>query len=309
MPDVTEQTDPRQRVGIQHREAEELRGESRAHLCRCRPGRHDALLIEARLAIVFQPPDVVRVDAGTARAPDAAQLVLRIEVEDVDAAVAIVVRLLADRHDRVAVLSPRAAVTRETVVVILLERLHAAAVVLHLRRDQLAENPGEHHQDHARARDPHRDTRDGHARCTHDDELHGPRHVAEREQRSDQRRDRQHVEGVFRQVQPDVQECVFERVRADTDLVLLRDEDVQAAQREQHEHDEQRGAEHGTHHVAAEYRGHAGTATGRGLPGGLSRTSSHSPTHNAIACTHHIPTSWGTTPLSTQVRAAAISCE
>ena len=52
-------------------------------------------------------------------------------------------------------------------------------------------------------------------------------------------------------------------------------------------------AEHGADHVAAENRGHAGTATRRGLPGGLSRTSSHSPTHNAMACTHHDPDELG----------------
>src|SRR5687767_15164322 len=102
---------------------------------------------------------------------------------------------------------------------------------------------------------------------------------------------------------------MLERVGTGADVVLLRDEQVKAAQRQQHEHHEERRAEHGTDDVAAENRAHAGTATARGRPGGLSRTSSHKPTHNAIACTHQIPTSSGTVRSSTQVRPASSSSE
>src|SRR5262249_47273214 len=116
VPDVTEQALPRQRLRIEHGEPEEFRRQARAHLRRLRALRHDAIVLDARLAVVLQAPDVVGVDARAARAPDAAQLVLRVELEHVHAAVAAVAGLLADRDDRAAVLGPGAAVTGQAVV-------------------------------------------------------------------------------------------------------------------------------------------------------------------------------------------------
>src|SRR5690606_16546387 len=96
-----------------------------------------------------------------------------------------------------------------------------------------------------------------------------------------------------------------ERPRAD--VVLLRDEQVETAQNEQHGDDEQRVPDDRAREIARQNGGHAGSLGARlNQP---SRASSHKPTASAMPCTHHIPTYSGTRPLSIQARLASRSSE
>jgi hypothetical protein len=193
--------------------------------------------------------------------PDGAQAMIGRELEDRHATELPLARLPCGIDDEIAIAHPRPAVAAEGDVRELAERLLLFRGLLQLRREKLADTDGNDHQNRPgherRSGDTHRRDAGG---ANHRD-LAAASERAESHERTEQRRDRQELPGLLRQIQQDVQNRVLRGVTADADVVLLPDEQKQRAQHQQQQRPHADGRENGADEIAIQ-RVHAGTASG-----------------------------------------------
>jgi len=240
--------------------------------------------------------------------PDREQLVIRRQLEHLHAAELPLSPLPLDIQDEIPVAHPGPAAIAEPQIGELAESLVLLGGFLQRWRHELAQRDGDPDEEQRRqqggaGKPAYRD-----ARRPDDRQLAASRQGSEAHQRADHGRQRQQLVRLRRQVQQREPHGARERVVANTDVVLLVDENVQAPQYEQGRHHDQDGAEDRPDEIAVQDT-HAAASRCRRRPTSRGPKMKASASNTTSACVHHKPSHSGTVPRAIQTFAAETRLE